>query len=74
MRQLAKIFTERVLVTGQSGRLICGYIYCSAGDGESTQDVVYSGHNLIAENGSLLAESRRFCNRGASIQNWILRV
>lgn len=50
------------LVTGQSGRLICGYVYCSAGDGESTQDVVYSGHNLIAENGTLLAESRRFCN------------
>lgn len=53
---------RKSLVTGQSGRLICGYIYCSAGDGESTQDVVYSGHNLIAENGSLLAESRRFCN------------
>lgn len=49
-------------MTGQSGRLICGYVYCSAGDGESTQDVVYSGHNLIAENGTLLAESRRFCN------------
>ena len=53
---------RKSLVTGQSGRLICGYVYCSAGDGESTQDVVYSGHNLIAENGTLLAESRRFCN------------
>ena len=53
---------RKSLVTGQSGRLICGYVYCSAGDGESTQDVVYSGHNLIAENGRLLAESRRFCN------------
>ena len=53
---------RKSLVTGQSGRLICGYVYCSAGDGESTQDVVYSGHNLIAETGTLLAESRRFCN------------
>ena len=53
---------RKSLVIGQSGRLICGYVYCSAGDGESTQDVVYSGHNLIAENGTLLAESRRFCN------------
>ena len=50
------------LVEGQSVRLICGYIYASAGDGESTQDVVYSGHNLIAENGTLLAESQRFTN------------
>ena len=50
------------LVSGQSARLICGYIYCSAGDGESTQDVVYSGHNLIAENGTVLAESARFVN------------
>ena len=53
---------RRSLVTGQSARLLCGYIYASAGDGESTQDVVYSGHNLIAENGTLLAESRRFLN------------
>ena len=53
---------RRNLVSGQSARLICGYIYCSAGDGESTQDVVYSGHNLIAENGTILAESARFVN------------
>ena len=38
------------LVGGQSARLLCGYIYASAGDGESTQDVVYSAHNIIAEN------------------------
>ena len=50
------------LVTGQSARLICGYVYASAGDGESTQDVVFSGHNLIAENGVLLKEARRFTN------------
>lgn len=53
---------RRQLVSGQSARLICGYIYASAGDGESTQDVVYSGHNLICENGNVLAESRRFTN------------
>ncbi|MCD8231206.1 MAG: NAD(+) synthase [Clostridiales bacterium] len=55
---------RRNLVSGQSARLICGYVYASAGDGESTQDVVYSGHNLIAENGVVLAESRRFINEG----------
>lgn len=48
------------LVRGQSARLVCGYVYCSAGNGESTQDVVYSGHNLICENGSVLAESEQF--------------
>lgn len=51
---------RRDLVTGQSARLICGYVYASAGEGESTQDVVYSGHNLIAENGHLLKESKPF--------------
>lgn len=50
------------LITGQSARLLCGYIYSSAGDGESTQDLVYSGHNMIAENGILLASAKRFCN------------
>ena len=48
------------LVMGQSARLHCGYIYASAGEGESTQDLVFSGHNMIAENGHLLAESKRF--------------
>lgn len=49
---------RRQLVSNQSARLVAGYIYCSAGDGESTQDMVFSGHNIIAENGSILAESR----------------
>ncbi len=48
------------LVSSQSARLLCGYIYASAGEGESTQDLVYSGHNLIAENGHVLCESERF--------------
>ena len=53
---------RRDLIKGQSARLLCGYIYSSAGEGESTQDVVYSGHNIIAENGVLLSESERFKN------------
>ena len=53
---------RRDLVKSQSARLVCGYVYCSAGNGESTQDVVYSGHNIIAENGTVLTSSRRFIN------------
>lgn len=53
---------RRTLVCGQSARLYCGYIYASAGLGESTQDVVYAAHNMIAENGTLLAEAKRFTN------------
>lgn len=47
---------------GQSARLICGYIYATAGEGESSQDLVFGGQNLIAENGVLLAEAKRFQN------------
>lgn len=50
------------LVKNQSARLVCGYIYASAGEGESTTDLVFSGHNLIAENGTVLTQSQRFCN------------
>lgn len=53
---------RRELVKSQSARLVCSYLYASAGEGESTQDVVYNGHNLIAENGHMLKESRRFAN------------
>lgn len=53
---------RRQLVSNQSARLVSGYIYCSAGDGESTQDMVFSGHNIIAENGAILAESKLFEN------------
>ncbi len=53
---------RKALVEGQSSRLICGYVYASAGDGESTQDVVYSGHNMICENGTTVAAARRFAN------------
>lgn len=53
---------RKSLVSGQSARLLCGYIYATAGEGESTQDVVYGGQNMIAENGIILAESSRFVN------------
>ena len=53
---------RRELIQGQSARLIAGYIYANAGEGESTTDLVFGGHNIIAENGSVLAESKRFEN------------
>ncbi len=49
---------RRQLVTMQSAKLLCGYVYSSAGEGESTSDVVFGAHQMIAENGSLLAERR----------------
>ncbi len=53
---------RRQLVAGQSARLIAGYVYANAGDGESTTDVVFGGHNIIAENGTILEEATRFIN------------
>ena len=53
---------RRSLVSNQSARLLAAYLYANAGEGESTQDVVYSGHHLICENGSVLAEAERFTN------------
>ena len=49
---------RRSLVAGQSARLVCGYVYADAGEGESTTDLVFTGHDLIAENGAILAERR----------------
>ena len=53
---------RRQAVLSASDRLLCGYVMASAGEGESTQDGVFGGHHLIAENGLLLAESQRFVN------------
>ena len=50
------------LICGQSARLVCGYIYANAGEGESTTDLVFGGHNIIAENGTILKESNRYRN------------
>ena len=55
---VGKAAYRRQLAAGQSGRLVCGYVYADAGEGESSTDLVFAGHNLIAENGSLLAEQR----------------
>ena len=59
---IGKASYRESLIEGQSARLICGYIYSNAGEGESTTDLVFGGHNIIAENGTTLAESRRFTN------------
>ena len=53
---------RRMLVEAQSAKLVCGYLYADAGEGESTTDLVFSGHNLIGENGAILAESVLFQN------------
>jgi NAD+ synthase (glutamine-hydrolysing) len=57
---IGKAAYRRQLVVGQSGRCIAGYVYTSCGPHESTTDVAFGGHALIADNGSLLAETERF--------------
>ena len=59
---IGKASYRESLIEGQSARLICGYIYANAGEGESTTDLVFGGHNIIAENGTTLASSDRFTN------------
>lgn len=51
---------RKQLISQQSARTISAYVYSSCGYGESTQDVVYAGSSLIYENGSLMAENKRF--------------
>lgn len=51
---------RRSLVSVQSAKATCGYVYTSAGVNESTTDLVFSGHHIIAENGTVLAENERF--------------
>ena len=59
---IGKAQFRRDLVKMQSAKLMAAYVYCDAGIGESTQDLVFAGHNIIAENGKILAESKRFAN------------
>ena len=54
---------RRDLVRGQSARLVAGYIYADAGEGESSTDLVFGAQNMIAENGMMLAEAERFRNQ-----------
>ena len=53
---------REMLVKSASARTITGYIYSSAGEGESSQDLVFGGHNIIAENGTVLTQAKRFRN------------
>ncbi len=57
---IGKADYRKMLLMSQSARLLCGYLYCDAGPGESTTDMVFASHNLIAENGKILSESRRY--------------
>lgn len=57
---ITKAAYRRLLVSSHSARLICAYVYADAGEGESTTDLVFAGHNLIYENGRRLAESELF--------------
>ena len=49
---------RRTLLAATSGRLVCGYVYADAGWGESSTDLIYAGHSIIAENGAILAQRR----------------
>ena len=53
---------RRTLIKAHSAKNVCAYIYASAGNGESSQDMIFAGHNLIAENGNLLVQSELFSN------------
>ena len=55
---IAKDAYRRQIVSTQSAKMLCGYVYASCGDGESTSDVVFGGHQIVAENGAILTESR----------------
>ncbi|MDD4367379.1 MAG: NAD(+) synthase, partial [Oscillospiraceae bacterium] len=59
---------RRQLVQQQSGRLNAAYLYADAGPDESTTDLVFAGHSLIAENGRLLAETPLFAQNGPALQ------
>ncbi|MFA5449727.1 MAG: nitrilase-related carbon-nitrogen hydrolase, partial [Clostridia bacterium] len=59
---VGKASYRKRLVEGQSARLVCGYVYASAGSGESSTDLVFGGHNIVAENGTILAQTSLFEN------------
>ena len=64
---IGKAEYRRSLVSSTSARLVCGYVYCSASPTESTQDMVFSRHHLIAENGTILAENEPFGDAALTI-------
>ena len=64
---VAKDDYRRRLAAGQSAKLVAAYVYTAAGQGESTTDLAWDGHAMIAENGALLAESERFSDEPALV-------
>lgn len=69
---IGKAEYRRTLIKARSGSLACAYAYADAGVGESTQDMVFAGHDIIAENGSILAESKAF-SKGLTIADIDIR-
>ena len=59
---IGKAEYRRTIVKAKSGSLCCVYLYANAGADESTTDMIYSGHSIIAENGSIFSESEKFEN------------
>lgn len=57
---IGKPLYRRMLVQMQSARLVCAYVFADAGMGESTTDLIFSGHDMIMENGLVLSESKRY--------------
>lgn len=58
---------RRCLLQAQSAKAVCSYIFANAGAGESTTDLVFGGHNMVWENGTLLAESQPFAEESTVI-------
>jgi NAD+ synthase (glutamine-hydrolysing) len=63
---IGKAAYRKNLAASQSGRLVCAYLYSNAGRGESSTDMVFSGHSLVCENGEVLSESPPFGNGRAA--------
>jgi NAD+ synthase (glutamine-hydrolysing) len=57
---IGKAEYRRLLISSQSAKICAGYVYADSANGESTTDMVFASHNLIAENGTMLAESKLF--------------
>lgn len=64
---IGKAEYRQSLVGATSARLACGYVYCSASPTESTQDMVFSRHHLVAENGTILAENEPFADASLTV-------
>ena len=59
---------RKTIVSAQSGRNVCAYVYCDAGMGESTSDMVFAGNNMIYENGTLIAETLPFAGEACEAE------